>query len=133
METTMGTGDRATVAAGRALVAIGVGHMALCLPPAVRHGQARAWLRGELHRDPRRGSAPSELAFWRGPGSLGVPLAVLGGVVAAMGRAGVPVPRAVVAALAGWAGFGAAVLEPSGFPLAAVPVGLLVAADRRRT
>ena len=124
--------DRATLAAGRALLGIGLGHLALCLPPAVRHGQAGAWLRGELRRDPRRGAAPSELAFWRGPGSLGVPLAVLGGVIAAMGRAGVPVPRAGVAALAAWAGFGAAVLEPSGFPLAAVPVGLLVAADRRR-
>lgn len=126
--------DPVTLWAGRSLVVIGVGHMALLLPRAVRDGSARRWITGDLRGrgTGRPGRTRTALAFWEGPGSLGVPLAVAGGLVVRLARSGVPVPRTALAVLAAWAGFGAAVLEPSGFPLAAVPVGLLAVADRRR-
>lgn len=121
-----------TLWAGRSLVVIGVGHMALLLPPAVRSGAARRWLAGDLRRSGTPGRARTELAFWQGPGSLGVPLAVAGALVVRLARAGMPVPRSATAVLAAWAAFGAAVLEPSGYPLGVVPVALLIAAERGR-
>jgi hypothetical protein len=124
--------NRATLWAGRSLAVIGIGHMTLTLSPAVRSGAARRWLAGDLWSTDRPGSGRTELAFWRAPGSLGVPLAVAGALVVRLARAGVPVPRPVTGVLAAWGAFGAAVLEPSGYPLAVVPVGLLIAAERGR-
>jgi Family of unknown function (DUF6463) len=124
--------NRATLWAGRSLTVIGIGHMTLLLPPALRDGSARRWLAGDLRSADGQAGGRTALRFWEGPGSLGVPLAVVGALVVRLARAGVPVPRSATAVLAAWGAFGAAVLEPSGYPLAVVPVGLLVSAERRR-
>lgn len=96
-----------------------------------------AWFRGDLWLSPKGfsdlGALPVEIgAFWLVWGSFGVPLGVLGALVAGLGRRGQAPPAYVAICVAVWGVTSAAVLEPSPFIAVLIPAGMLLVAARRR-
>jgi hypothetical protein len=120
-----------TLWAGRAIVAIGLIHVAYF---ATRTWSRWAgWLAGDLRgaaalTDPT--TLDSRLAFWVLPGSFALPLILLGLLISGHAHAGRPVPVYLGWTLGAWVLLGSLILEPSGFPLGIVPTALLIAANR---
>ncbi|MCX5192543.1 DUF6463 family protein [Streptomyces sp. NBC_00249] len=123
-----------TVWAGRTTVAIGLLHLVYFTVKSWSRWDD--WAGGALRSraaidDPA--NSPSLSAFWALPGSFAVPLVLLGLLLVRMARTGQEVPGYVPWTLGAWVLLCAAVLEPSGFPLGIVPVGLLLAARYGRS
>ncbi|GAA1587643.1 hypothetical protein GCM10009678_82570 [Actinomadura kijaniata] len=95
------------------------------------------WFRGELwffppDPDDLATPAPNVGAFWMVWGSFGVPLGLVGALVAGYGRRG-QVPPPYVGVIVGfWALTSAAVFEPSPFALGMIPAVMLLIASRKR-
>lgn len=112
------------------MTAIGAAHIALfTVTTRSRWGD---WLGGELRgadiTDPAL--VASRADFWALPGSLAVPLILLGLLVTRMARTGQEIPRYAGWALGAWVLLSAWILGPSGFVLGLVPAVLLVLAQR---
>lgn len=115
--------SRLTIWAGRAMILIAVAHtvmFALLAPWS-------SWFAGDL----RNGVADSESVamFWALPGGFVVVLALLGLLIARAGRQGQGVPGYVGWVLLAWGALAVSLIGPSGFLAAAVPAGLLIAAN----
>ena len=76
------------------------------------------------------GAARNALAFWGGPGSFAVPLAILGLLVWHLASRSIPVPAFVGWIIALWCLAGALILVPSPFILGAAAGVLVVMAAR---
>ncbi|WP_231618551.1 DUF6463 family protein [Nonomuraea sp. SBT364] len=113
---------RLTVWAGRMMILIAAGHTLVFAPIA----PWSSWFAGEL-RD-RSGVSDSLVTFWALPGGFVVVLVLLGLLVARAGRLGHAVPAYVGWAILAWGALGVTLIGPSGFLLAVVPAGLLIAA-----
>jgi hypothetical protein len=76
----------------------------------------------------------SEAYFWSLLGSFAVPLLLLGALITRSAQEGRALPGYVTWTIAAWALGCAVIMEPSGFPLGLIPIGLLFAAEvmRRR-
>lgn len=115
--------SRLTMWAGRTMIFIAVAHTAVFAPLAPWSD----WLTGSL----RAGTAsPDSVAtFWALPGGFVVVLVLLGLLVARAGRHGQHVPGYVGWVVLAWGALGVGLIGPSGFLTAAIPAGLLIAAD----
>ncbi|HLS13763.1 MAG TPA: DUF6463 family protein [Beutenbergiaceae bacterium] len=117
---------RSTVIAGWSMVAIAVLHTLAHM----FHPYWRQWLTGGLWTG--EAGLESISFFWALPGSFVVVLAVLGLLVAGMGRRGDDVPAYVGWGLGLWVLGCLALIGPSGFMFGILPSILLIAADLRR-
>lgn len=84
------------------------------------------WLRGELWMNGLSPIPNVEGLFWAGVGSFAVPLLVIGLIVCRLADAGIDVPRFVPLILGAWLVICSLLVEPSGFPLGFIPVGMLL-------
>ena len=112
-------------------MALGALHLASTAVLSAQHMDA--WVRGELWL-PQSGPmeiSPAVGAFWLFPGSFGLPLLLLGGMVTWSASIGRTPPAYVGWGIAGWATICALILEPSPFILALVPAAMLIRAARR--
>jgi hypothetical protein len=115
--------SRLTIWAGRAMILIAAAHTAVFAPLA----PWSSWLAGDL----RNGTPDSAslATFWALPGGFVVVLMLLGLLVARAGRQGQHVPGYVGWVILGWGVLGVSLIGPSGFLTAAIPAGLLIAAN----
>ncbi|HEY9368907.1 DUF6463 family protein [Streptomyces sp.] len=130
--TTGNTPSNTTRWAGRILAFLGAAH--LLINGLLIRDRMPEWLDGALVALPadRLHALPPALgAFWAVPGSFGLPLLLLGLLVARLARTGIPVPAYVGWGLAAWAVVTGLILLPSPFPLALIPAAMLIAAARR--
>ncbi|MGW9346444.1 DUF6463 family protein [Nocardiopsis flavescens] len=120
------------------MLVLGVGHLALLT--LFSGADMAAWVgRGLWAAVPLElgGAEPSaaylrnEVAFWAGPGSFAVPLALLGALVWNLAGRGVAVPAWVGWTLAAWCLAGGVLLVPSPY-FAGVAAGLLIVLAARR-
>ncbi|MFC5820108.1 DUF6463 family protein [Nonomuraea harbinensis] len=115
--------SRLTIWAGRSMIIIAVAHTAVfaLLAPW------SSWLAGDL----RNGVADADslAIFWALPGGFVVVLALLGLLVARLGRQGHHVPGYVGWATLAWGALAVTLIGPSGFLLTAVPAALLITAN----
>ncbi len=120
-----------TVWAGRILMFQGVLHLVVTLVASQRHFPS--WLRGDLWFPPFGMGDLSATggAFWLTLGSFGVPLVILGSVVAWLGRSDRSVPAFLGWALGIWGLAASAVFQPSPFITLLIPAALLILASRR--
>jgi Family of unknown function (DUF6463) len=116
--------------AGRIMMIQGVLH--LVVTGLLSLGRMGGWLTGEAWLAPGGlpSTAPAVAAFWLTLGSFGLPLILLGAVVARLGRMGRTVPAPVAWGLAAWGVACAAVLEPSPVITAVIPAAMLLIAGR---
>lgn len=124
----MNTTARLTLWAGRSMILIAVAHTLVFVPLA----PWSSWLAGDLRN--RVADAESVALFWALPGGFVVVLTLLGLLVARAGRQGQQVPGYVGWVSLAWGAMAVGLIGPSGFMLAAIPAGLLIAAsftDRR--
>ncbi|GAA3443371.1 hypothetical protein GCM10018955_28090 [Planomonospora venezuelensis] len=115
--------SRFTVWAGRTMILIAVAHTIVFARLAPWSG----WLAGDLRN--RAADSDSVATFWALPGGFAVVLMLLGLLVARAGGQGQRVPGYVGWVLLAWAALAVSLIGPSGFLLAVVPAGLLIAAD----
>nr|WP_281387746.1 DUF6463 family protein [Nonomuraea rhodomycinica] len=115
--------SRLTVWAGRTMILIAVAHTAVF----ARLAPWSSWLAGDLRN--RAADSDSVATFWALPGGFVVVLVLLGLLVARAGRQGQHVPGYVGWVILAWGALGVSLIGPSGFLLAAVPAGLLIAAN----
>ncbi|MET7464160.1 DUF6463 family protein [Nonomuraea sp. NPDC005501] len=115
--------SRLTIWAGRTMVLIAVAHTAVF----ARLAPWSSWLAGDLRN--RAADSDSVATFWALPGGFVVVLALLGLLVARMGRQGHHVPGYVGWVTLAWGALAVTLIGPSGFLLAAIPAGLLIAAN----
>ncbi|MEU9177856.1 DUF6463 family protein [Streptomyces sp. NPDC048550] len=116
--------------AGRSMIAIGTAHIVLfAVTTRSRWGD---WLSGELRGADMTDPAvvASRADFWALPGSLAVPLLLLGLLTVRMARTGQEVPRYAGWTLGVWVLVSAWILGPSGFVFGLIPAVLLVLARR---
>ncbi|MEV0151847.1 MULTISPECIES: DUF6463 family protein [unclassified Nonomuraea] len=115
--------SRLTVWAGRSMILIAVAHTVVF----ARVAPWSSWLAGDL-RD-HAADSDSVATFWALPGGFVVVLTLLGLLVARMGRQGHQVPGYVGWVTLAWGALAVSLIGPSGFLLAAIPAGLLIAAN----
>nr|WP_281395047.1 DUF6463 family protein [Streptosporangium sandarakinum] len=115
--------SRLTIWAGRSMILIAVAHTAVF----ARLAPWSSWLAGDLRN--RAADSDSVATFWALPGGFVVVLVLLGLLVARAGRQGQNVPGYVGWVILAWGALAVSLIGPSGFLLAAVPAGLLIAAN----
>ncbi|WP_018348937.1 DUF6463 family protein [Longispora albida] len=123
--------QRLSLWAGRLLVVISAVHMLVFGIRTTAFWDN--WLGGDLRGVSNVEDVANQetlLNFWGFLGSFGVPLLVLGLLIARLAKAGVAMPGYTGWVLGAWVTLGAVVLVPSGFPLGLIPAALLVAARR---
>ena len=125
-----GVVDRLSHRAGTIIVAIAATHVAYFLPSALE--AAGDWMDGALWAlDLDAEMTGTDAAFWALPGGFAVPVGLLGLLVRRQARQGTPPPAYLGWGLGAWALLASLITEPSGFPVALVPAGMLVVAARR--
>lgn len=114
------------------LIVLGLLHITLFTVQALTRGFVPGWLAGDLRvmRSWSAEATQSEAAFWVSVGSFAVPLILLGALTLTLTRLGQPVPAYLGYGLGVWVIVCAVMVEPSGFPVGLIPVGLLIAANR---
>lgn len=115
--------SRLTIWAGRTMVLIAVAHTAVFALVA----PWSSWLAGDLRN--HAADSDSVATFWALPGGFVVVLVLLGLLVARAGQQGQRVPGYVGWVILAWAALAVSLIGPSGFLLAAIPAGLLIAAN----
>ncbi|MFD8532191.1 DUF6463 family protein [Streptosporangium canum] len=115
--------SRLAIWAGRAMILIAVAHTAVFVPLA----PWSSWLAGDLRN--RVADSDSVATFWALPGGFVAVLVLLGLLVARAGRQGQRVPGYVGWVILAWAALAVSLIGPSGFLLAAIPAGLLIASN----
>ncbi|WP_185845750.1 DUF6463 family protein [Kibdelosporangium aridum] len=121
---TVSSVSRRTLWAGRLMVIIAAVHL-------VGFGVASVdavpeWLGGALWFKGLTPIPEAEGLFWASIGSFAVPVLILGLVVGWLAKQGLPVPRFVPWILGAWVLVCSLLMEPSGFPLGLIPVGMLL-------
>ena len=105
----------------------------LVITTALSHAHLSAFLHGDLWL-PAHGLSdlsPELGAYWLTIGSFGLPLLLLGAIVASTGRAGRTVPAYTGWGLVAWTLVGSLILEPTPMILVLIPAGMLIVARRR--
>lgn len=105
------------------MILIAVAHTAMF----ARVAPWASWLAGDLRN--RVADSDSVATFWALPGGFVVVLALLGLLVARAGKQGQHVPGYVGWLLLAWGALAVSLIGPSGFLGAAIPAGLLIAAN----
>jgi hypothetical protein len=133
MKQSVDAARRLNLLAGRIMMVLAVAHLLLFTGVALWSGYLAGWVSGELrslYLFTAFETTPSHASFWGGIGGVPIPLLLCGAIVVTLAKAGLAVPRYVGYGLGAWVVVVALILEPSGFPLALLPVGLLIAAQR---